>query len=99
MSKPWGETSDDERKSIFEAIKKVYDDLGNPAWLKNPKSLDQYVNVLAQGQLMKQCFLIIEGEAPLELKDSIDETIAKLKEAASGVSDAKVDVKVKYGVG
>ena len=49
MSKPWGEHSAEERTAVFKSVAAVYEELGKPAWLKNPKSLDQYVNVLNAG--------------------------------------------------
>lgn len=99
MSKAWTDMTSDERNDVFEKLARVYEEAGHPANLKPPTSSGEYVNILMAKQKQQNVTLTISGEFGPEDSDLATSLAAKVKEACAGVSDAKVSISCKRGVG
>jgi uncharacterized protein YejL (UPF0352 family) len=44
--KSWNQHSSEERKAVFEKLVAVYEKHGKPEKLKNPKSVEEIINIL-----------------------------------------------------
>lgn len=100
MSKAWAEHSADEKSAVFEALAAVYEEAGHPAELGAPSFTSEYVNVLMakQKQDAKRP-LSITGEFKIDQAELCESLSAKVKEVVANVSDAKVSLSTKRGVG
>ena len=100
MSKKWADHSSEEKKNIYEALAKVYAEAGHPAGLKAPGCTSEFVNILMANQFQEAVRpLSIEGEFSIDKAAVVEEITPKIKECVANVSDAKVSISTKRGVG
>jgi len=84
MTKQWGDVNMEERAKIFQAMKEAIEAEGCQD-VVTIKSLDQFVGNLAQGEMMNQCHLIVEGTFKADEKAKIQPLLEKLQAAAGDV--------------
>lgn len=99
MTKAWNDMTPDERNVVFEKLARVYEEAGHPANLKPPTSAGEYVNILMAKEKQNKCHLTITGEFGPDESELADSLSVKIKEACNEVSDAKVSISCKRGVG
>ena len=100
MSKKWADHSAEEKKNIYEALAKVYEEAGHPAGLKAPGCTSEFVNIMMANQFQEAVRpLEITGEFKIEDAAVVDQITPKIKDCVANVSDAKVSLSTKRGVG
>ena len=97
--KNWSEHSNSERKEVFSKLLGVYEKHGRPAKLKNPKSVDEIINVLSMGEQKCNQSISISGKFSFDEKELVEALKKDLSDALAEVADAKVDISIALGVG
>jgi hypothetical protein len=100
MSKKWADHTQEEKKAIYEGLAKIYNEAGNPAGLKPPGCTSEYVNIMAAKQKQDAPRPIeISGEFGPNDASLVADIETKIKACLENVSDAKVSIATKRGVG